>query len=58
MYYKIKDNTLFRQYDDYGYITDNSMFGYRTFNDDFLYPGEEYVSIDPVYEFDVSAPPE
>lgn len=44
MYYKIKDNILFRQYDDYGYITDNSMFGYRTFNDDFLYPGEEYVS--------------
>ena len=44
MYYKIKDNILFRQYDDYGYITDNSMFGYRTFNDDFLYLGEEYVS--------------
>lgn len=44
MYYKIKNNILFRQYKEYGLITDNSMFGYRISGDDYLYPGEEYVS--------------
>lgn len=44
MYYKIKQNILFRQYEDYGFITDNSMFGYRIPGDASLYPGEEYVS--------------
>lgn len=44
MYYKIKNNILFRQYEDYGFITDNSMFGYHIPGDAYLYPGEEYVS--------------
>lgn len=44
MYYKIRDNILFRQYEEYGLITDNSMFGYRIPGDDYLYPGEEFVS--------------
>lgn len=35
---------MFRQYEDYGFITDNSMFGYRIPGDASLYPGEEYVS--------------
>lgn len=44
MYYKIKDNIIFRQYEEYGLITDNSMFGYRKPGDDALFPGEEFVS--------------
>lgn len=44
MYYKIKNNILFRQYEGYGFITDNSMFGYRIPGDASLYPGEEFVS--------------
>lgn len=44
MYYKIKDTILYRLYDDYGYITDNSLFGYRYLNDKTKLPGEEYVS--------------
>lgn len=44
MYYKIKSNILFRKYKDYGYITDNAMFGYRYLNNMSSLPGEEYVS--------------
>lgn len=44
MYYKINDNILFRQYSEYGYITDNSMFGYRLLNDSSPISGERYVS--------------
>ena len=44
MYYRIKENVMFRKYDEYGYITDNSMFGYRFLNDNSMWPGEEYVS--------------
>lgn len=44
MYYKIKNHILFRQYEEYGLITDNSMFGYHIPGDDYLYPGEEFVS--------------
>ena len=44
MYFKIKNNILFRQYDKYGYITDNSMFGYRVLNDVSTMPGEKFVS--------------
>lgn len=44
MYYRIKENVLFRKYNEYGYITDNSMFGYRSLNDNSIWPGEEYVS--------------
>ena len=44
MYFKIKDNIMFRKYNKYGYLTDNSMFGYRLLDDNRLYPGEKYVS--------------
>ena len=44
MFYKIKNYILYRQYENYGYITDNSLFGYRYLSDDTKYPGEEYVS--------------
>ena len=44
MYYKLRDDILFRQYDEYGYLTDNSDFGYRSLNDNRYYPGEKYIS--------------
>lgn len=44
MYFRIKDSIMFRKYDEYGYITDNSMFGYRCLDDNDEWPGEEYVS--------------
>ena len=44
MYYRIRNSILFRRYKEYGYITDNSMFGYRQLDDTSFYPGEEYVS--------------
>lgn len=44
MYFKLKNNILFRRYDGYGYITDNSMFGYRMLNDNTKVVGEKYVS--------------
>lgn len=44
MYFKIRDTILFRQYKEYGYLTDNSMFGYRMLNEHNNRPGEKYVS--------------
>lgn len=44
MYYKIKNEILFRKYPEYGYITDNAKFGYRPLNDKRSLPGETYVS--------------
>lgn len=44
MYFKIKDYVMFRQYKDYGYLTDNSMFGYIMINDSLRMPGERFVS--------------
>ena len=44
MFYKIKNNILFRQYEGHGYITDNCEFGYRLLNDTQCYPGENFVS--------------
>lgn len=44
MYYKLRDNVLFRKYHGHGYITDNSEYGYRMLNDNRRYPGEKYVS--------------
>ncbi|KZL88936.1 radical SAM protein [Clostridium magnum] len=44
MYFKIKDNILFRKYKEYGYLTDNSMFGYKMLNKLVIMPGEKYVS--------------
>lgn len=44
MYYKINETVMFRQYEDFGYITDNSAFGYRSLNDDSHAIGERFVS--------------
>ena len=44
MYYKIRNDILFRQYSGYGYITDNSEFGYQLLNDSRCFSGEKYVS--------------
>lgn len=44
MYYKIRDNVLFRKYHRHGYIADNSEYGYRMLSDNRRYPGEKYVS--------------
>ena len=44
MYYKIRQDVLFRQYDEYGLITDNSEYGYRMINDTRRLRGEKYVS--------------
>lgn len=44
MYYKIRNDILFRQYKEYGYITDNSEYGYRFLNCNRKKQGENYVS--------------
>ena len=44
MYYKLRNDVLFRQYEEYGLITDNSEFGYRMLNDQRSALGEKYVS--------------
>lgn len=44
MYFKIKDHVMFRRYKEYGYLTDNSMFGYKMMNDCLRMPGERFVS--------------
>lgn len=44
MFYKIRNDILFRQYEGHGYITDNTEFGYRLLNDNHRHPGENFVS--------------
>ena len=44
MYYKIRNDMLFRKYQGHGYIADNSEYGYRMLNDNRQYLGEKYVS--------------
>lgn len=44
MFYKIRDDILFRRYDHHGYIVDNSEFGYRFLDDLSTRPGETFVS--------------
>lgn len=44
MFYKLNENVMFRKYNNYGYLTDNSLFGYRMEGDDLWFPGERYVS--------------
>lgn len=44
MFYKIRNSILFRRYDKYGYITDNSEFGYQMLNSTQHCPGETFVS--------------
>lgn len=44
MYYKINKNIMFRMYEKYGFITDNSLFGYKSQKDASWFPGEKYIS--------------
>ena len=44
MYYKIRNDVLFRKYQGHGYIADNSEYGYRMLDDNRRYLGEKYVS--------------
>ena len=44
MFYKIRNDVLFRRYDHHGYITDNSEYGYRFLDDTSSRPGETFVS--------------
>ena len=44
MFFRLLNDVLFRQYSGFGYITDNSMFGYRFLNDNATLPGEKFVS--------------
>lgn len=44
MYYKIRNDVLFRKYQGHGYIADNSEYRYRMLNDNRKYLGEKYVS--------------
>lgn len=44
MYYRLGDDVLFRQYQDFGVITDNSEYGYRMLNDNRPIIGEKYIS--------------
>lgn len=44
MYYKLMEDVLYRQYEEYGLITDNSEYGYRMLNDTRRLRGEKYVS--------------
>lgn len=53
MYFRILKNVIFRRYNDYGYITDNSMFGYRFFNDKRFFPGERFISESGSYMMDI-----
>ncbi|MBQ3652850.1 MAG: radical SAM protein [Synergistaceae bacterium] len=44
MFFRLNDRILFRQYTEFGYLTDNSMFGYRFLNEDNLSVREKYIS--------------
>ena len=44
MFYKIRNDILFRQYEHHGYIADNSDYGYRFLDDSSFRPGETFVS--------------
>ncbi len=44
MYYKLGNDVIFRNYNDYGLITDISEYGYRMLNDSRPMLGEEFVS--------------
>lgn len=44
MFFKLNSKILFRQYDNFGYLTDNSMFGYRFLNEDKSVLNEKYIS--------------
>lgn len=45
MYFKLGKRIIYRRYEDYGYITDNSLFGYKLLDDSWETVGERYVSL-------------
>lgn len=44
MYFKIKSNIIFRNYDTFGYITDNRNFGYKLLNNSDNHIGDKILS--------------
>lgn len=44
MYYKRRAKILFRQYDSFGYITDNRNFGYKLLNNSENHTGDKIIS--------------
>ncbi|MFH2141277.1 MAG: radical SAM protein [Bacteroidota bacterium] len=44
MYFKQKSNVIFRNYDSFGYITDNRNFGYKLTNNSENYIGDKILS--------------
>jgi len=44
MFFKQKSNVIFRNYDSFGYITDNRNFGYKQTNNDENYIGDKILS--------------
>jgi hypothetical protein len=44
MYFKKKANVIFRNYDSFGYITDNRNFGYKLLNNTDNYIGDKILS--------------
>lgn len=44
MYYKLKSNIMFRDYDSFGYISDNRNYGYKQANDEGIDVGDKIVS--------------
>lgn len=53
MYFRIMPNVIFRKYKDYGYITDNSMFGYRFLDEKKFSLGECFISETGAYMIEV-----
>ena len=44
MYYKIKSNVIFRNYESFGYLTDNRNFRYKQANGNAIVIGDKIVS--------------
>lgn len=44
MYFKLKSNVIFRNYESFGYITDNRNFGYKPTNRSETYIGDKILS--------------
>ena len=44
MFFKQKSNVIFRNYESFGYITDNRNFGYKPTNKDENYIGDKILS--------------
>jgi radical SAM protein with 4Fe4S-binding SPASM domain len=44
MFFKKKSNVIFRNYNSFGYITDNRNFGYKKINNNEIYIGDKIIS--------------